>query len=258
MPENVATANGEAIQAQSLPIVAENLTYLADARKLLDVEYLEITAGGPTVFLGPNGAGKSLFLRLLHGLIQPTSGTIRFRNTQLDPASRRGQAMVFQNPVLLRRSVAANIEYALKVHDVKRAKRRGKVQQLLAQSGLSGQGGQSARTLSGGEQQRLAFVRAMAGDPDILFLDEPTSSLDPQASGEIENMITQATNAGTKIVLVTHDLGLARRTSVEIVFLSEGRVCEKTSCENFFQRPSSPEGRTFLARNQALIGETDD
>jgi len=154
--------------------------------------------------------------------------------------------------VLLRRSVAANVDYALKVHGVAGGARRDAVGRLLAQSGLSAQARQAARTLSGGEQQRLAFVRAMAGAPDVLFLDEPTSSLDPAASGIIEDMISAVSMAGTKIIMVTHDLGMAQRLAAEIVFLHEGRVCEQTPGRAFFQKPASAAGRAFLARNLAV------
>jgi len=243
---------------QSLPISAENLTYNANGHCLLHVKNLEITAGGPTILLGPNGAGKSLLLRLLHGLIKPTSGGVRINGVAPDLALHRRQAMVFQQPVLLRRSVAANIAYALKVSGISGAVRRHKLGQLLDQCGLKKQAGQPARTLSGGEQQRLAFVRAMASEPDVLFLDEPTSSLDPSACDEIETLIRRASLSGTKIIMVTHDLALAQRLGDEIIFLHDGQVCEKTGGEEFFRRPVSDLARAFLARNRAIWDEENE
>ena len=235
-----------------LPIVVANLTYEAGGQRLVDVNALEIRTAGPTMILGPNGAGKSLFLRLLHGLIVPTSGEILFAGQAADTSLRRGQAMVFQKPVLLRRSVAANITYALAAHGVPRRARAARVRHLLGQGDLTGRAYQPARTLSGGEQQRLALVRALATEPAILFLDEPTSSLDPAASHDIEELITDAARSGTKIIMVTHDLGLAQRLADEIVFLHLGRVVEQSLAESFFKRPHSAEAQAFLASKLVL------
>lgn len=189
--------------------------------RLLDVADLDIGAGGPTVLLGANGAGKSLLLRLLHGLIDPSSGAV--------VASDERQAMVFQKPVLLRRSVAANVDYVLAVNGVARADRKARVAILLAEGGLAQKADQAARSLSGGEQQRLALVRAMAVGPAVLFLDEPTSSLDPEATEIIEAMILAAAAGGTKVVMITHDLGQARRLAEDVVFCYRGKVAEHTA-----------------------------
>ncbi len=214
---------------------ARNLRFAAGGETLIDINDLTLGASGPTMILGPNGAGKSLLLRLLHGLIQPTAG-------QIDTATSR-QAMVFQRPVLLRRTVAANIHYAL------RAARqpRDRAAALLTQAGLNAKARQPARSLSGGEQQRLAIVRALATAPDVLFLDEPTSSLDPAATLAIEALISAADAAGTKVVMVTHDPAQARRLGAEVVFLHHGRVQEHTSADRFFDTPQSPAARAYLA-----------
>lgn len=242
---------GPTVLAQ-LPIVVENLTYEAGGQRRVDVSALEIRAAGPTMILGPNGAGKSLFLRLLHGLIDPTSGAILFAGKVADKPLRRGQAMVFQKPVLLRRSVAANIAYALAAHGVARRGRGARVRHLLGQGNLIERAYQPARTLSGGEQQRLALVRALAAEPAILFLDEPTSSLDPAACHDIEELISHAAHGGTKIIMVTHDLGLAQRLADEIVFLHLGQVVEQNLAESFFKRPRSADARAFLASKLVL------
>lgn len=233
-----------------LTISVRKLSYVADGRQLLSVDDLQITSPGPTMILGPNGAGKSLFLRLLHGLIEPNSGSIKLG--QINGAARPRQAMVFQKPVLLRRSVAANVNYALKVQGAARRGRRAKVAHFLRMGGLTGQARQQARTLSGGEQQRLALVRALAGQPEILFLDEPTSSLDPNASLALEDLIVKTVASGTKVVMVTHDLGLARRMADDILFFHLGKVCEQTAADEFFAGPKSSEARAFLSRNLVL------
>ncbi|MEE9388307.1 MAG: ATP-binding cassette domain-containing protein [Paracoccaceae bacterium] len=237
---------------QPLLISVQDLVYEAGDAFRLQVDELQISAGGPTVILGPNGAGKSLFLRLLHGLLAPDNGSVLVNGVVPDAAVRRQQAMVFQQPVLLRRTVAANISYALKVRGVKRVTRRRKVDALLRQNGLSDQAKQAARTLSGGEQQRLALARALAIEPEVLFLDEPTSSLDPSSAGAIEEIIANAGQAGTKIIMVTHDLGLAQRLADRVIFFHKGRVCEQALGTDFFKRANSPEARAFLASNLAL------
>ena len=235
-----------------LPLQAENLVFRAGGRTLLDVAGLTIAAGGPTLILGPNGAGKSLLLRLLHGLITPASGQLRYNGRGLDKAVRRRQAMVFQRPVLLRRSVAANVDYALKVHGMPRIARRERVAALLAMGDLAARANQPARTLSGGEQQRLAVVRAISTAPDILFMDEPTSSLDPGATQAIESLLRRVAAAGTKIVMVTHDIGQARRLAAEIVFVHGGRIVEQTPVDRFFDEPVSQPARQFLAGGLVL------
>jgi len=241
-----------AVLPSILPLAVEDLSYAVADKQLLQVERLEIRAGGPTAFMGPNGAGKSMLLRLLHGLIEPNAGSVRYGGRTMDASIRRRQAMVFQRPVLLRRSVAANIDYALRAGGVARAHRSDRLAELLGLGAFAAQARQPARTLSGGEQQRLALIRAIACQPEILFLDEPTSSLDPAATQMIENLVLQSARAGTKIVLVTHDLGQARRLADEVVFLHRGRVIEQASASRFVERPQSRPARDFLAGKLVL------
>jgi len=230
-----------------LPLTARDLVYAAGGAPLVRIDRLVLRAGGPTLILGPNGAGKSLLLRLLHGLIAPTAGEVLFDGKPSDPSIRRRQAMVFQRPVLLRRSVAANVDFALRVRGLPRGARRERTADLLALGGLGDQARQPARTLSGGEQQRLALVRALATEPDILFLDEPTASLYPGAVKAFEALVRQADAAGTKIVMVTQDIGQARRLAGEIVFMAGGRVVEQGPADGFFNAPQSEAARRFLA-----------
>ena len=230
-----------------LPLVAEGLVFEAGGRRLIDGIDLELQPGARTIVLGPNGAGKSMLLRLLHGLIRPTAGRVVWKGRPADAAVLRRQAMVFQKPVLLRRSVSANIDYALKVRGVSRAERGARVAEMLAIADLQTLADAPARVLSGGEQQRLALARALATQPEILFLDEPTSSLDPTSTRAIERLIGDAAAAGTRIVMVTHDLGQARRLADEVVFLPRGRIAERTAAFRFFQSPVSAPATDFLA-----------
>ena len=236
-----ATANDA---GQSLPIETRGLSYRIDRHHLLDSIDLTIEAGGITVIMGPNGAGKTLLLRLLHGLIIPTDGAIRWGGGPLTPERRRRQAMVFQRPVSMRRSVAANVEFVLSLHGTANTER---CQELLRRVGLETKARQPARLLSGGEQQRLALARALAVEPQVLFLDEPTASLDPASIAAIETIIRETQRGGTKIVLVTHDVGQARRLAGEAIFLCNGRVLEQSPGKRFFAAPSSQAARDYLA-----------
>jgi tungstate transport system ATP-binding protein len=228
-----------------LPLRLDGVEFAAGSRHIIRGISATIDAGPRTVILGPNGAGKSVLLRLCHGLLVPTAGTITWHSPEL-PGGPRRQAMVFQRPVLLRRTVLGNVMYALKLSGVPLWEREGRAREALRKVGLDAQAGQAARVLSGGEQQRLALARVWALRPEILFLDEPTASLDPGATHEIENVILALHAAGTKIVLVTHNLGQAHRLGDEILFLHQGRLVERAPADRFLRHPASPEAARFL------------
>lgn len=214
---------------------------------LLDVPELALDGPGPTLILGPNGAGKSLLLRCLHGLISPDRGLVRQDGQILDPRQRIRQAMVFQKPVLLRRSVAANVDFVLRRKGLTRATRRARIAELLDQGGLSAKARQTARSLSGGEAQRLSILRALATEPEVLFLDEPTSALDPAATQSIEALVLRASEQGIRIVMVTHDIGQARRLAEDVVIMHGGRVAEHGAAAQVFDAPRTKATRYFLA-----------
>ena len=196
-------------------------------RVLIDIVRFDVPAGAATVILGENGAGKSLLLRLMHGLITPNRGTILWHGRPLDRVARRAQAMVFQRPVLLRRSVSANIAFALKHTDLARTARREAEVRALRAARLDHLADAPARLLSGGEQQRLALARALATNPELLFLDEPTANLDPASTLAIEEQVASARERGVTVVWVTHDAGQARRIGGHGVFLHRGRIAER-------------------------------
>jgi tungstate transport system ATP-binding protein len=197
-----------------------------------------------TVVMGPNGAGKSLLLRLLHGLLMPKSGAVWWGGRPLDDELRRRQAMVFQRPVLLRRSVAANVDFVLGLRGNATPER---TMALLDEVGLADRAAQPARLLSGGELQRLALARAIALEPRVLFMDEPTASLDPATTAAIEAIVMRVHQRGTKIVFITHDVGQARRLADDVVFLNRGRLVEHTPANQFFDSPGSREASDYLA-----------
>ncbi|MDH3595381.1 MAG: ATP-binding cassette domain-containing protein [Rhodospirillales bacterium] len=230
------------MSASILPGRLEGLGFEAGGRRLIDGLTLAFEAGPRTVILGPNGAGKSLTLRLAHGLIAPSAGRVVWRTT----GAGRRQALVFQRPVMLRRSAAANVDYALALRRVTGAERVRRRDRVLERTGLAELARRPARVLSTGEQQRLALARAWAIEPEVLFLDEPTASLDPAATRAVEAIVNAIHEAGTKIVMTTHDLGQARRLADEIVFLHRGRLLEHAPAETFFDAPASAEARAFL------------
>ena len=194
---------------------------------------------GRTAILGPNGAGKSTLLRLMHGLLHPSAGRVVW------PAALT-QAMVFQRPVMLRATVLANIEYGLSLQGLAGAERRTKALAALARVGLPELADRQARRLSGGEQQRVALARAWALEPQVLFLDEPTASLDPASSREVERIIVEIAAGGTRIVITTHNLGQARRLAEEVVYLEGGRLVEQTPAAVFFSQPQTQAASAFI------------
>jgi tungstate transport system ATP-binding protein len=197
---------------------------------------------GPTLVMGPNGAGKSLLLRLAHGLLLPTQGQVIWSGE-----SHPRQAMVFQQPVLLRRSAVANLIHALAVNNVPRKARAKLAFDALERFGLSASARTPARMLSGGEQQRLALARAWVLSPQVLFLDEPTSALDPAAIKAVEAAVREFHQRGTRIVMTSHDLHQARRLAGDVLFLSGGKVREHTPAETFFDAPLSREAQAYIA-----------
>jgi tungstate transport system ATP-binding protein len=215
----------------------DNVVVTAGATTILDRVSLHVSAGAPTAIIGPNGSGKTTLLRVMMGLVAYADGDI-----QIDATSR---AIVFQKPVMLRRTVAENVAFALRAAG--QANDHQRITNLLDQVGLSALADRPARRLSGGEQQRLGIARALARKPQLLLLDEATASLDPAQTKIIEDLIGAIARSGVKVVFATHDLGQARRLAGDIVFLVKGRVAEHATAETFFNQPASEAARRFLA-----------
>jgi tungstate transport system ATP-binding protein len=232
-------------RAGLLPLVATDLQLAVAGTVLVDHFTATVDGAGITVVMGPNGAGKSLLLRLLHGLIQPTKGSVTWAGLSLDETVRSRQAMVFQRPVLLRRSVRDNMTFVLPRRAGRSVDRCCRM--LLERVGLACAADKPARRLSGGEQQRLALARALALEPEVLFMDEATASLDPASTAMIESVVRDLSESGVKVMFVTHDVGQARRLADEVIFLHHGRLCEHTPARAFFERPASLPARQYLA-----------
>jgi len=228
-----------------LPIMLEDVSFSAGGVTILERISLALVVGSPTVLIGPNGAGKTTLLRLIMGLIPPTRGRVTWGGREQAASTHR--AIVFQRPTMLRRSAAGNIRYALAAAGVPRARRAAHALELGELVGLAGLDRRPARKLSGGEQQRLALARALAKEPQILLLDEPTASLDPAATKAIEDVIRKVAASGIKVVMSTHDLGEAKRLAGEIVLVHRGRVIESGPADAFFSGPKTEEARRFTA-----------
>ena len=228
---------------EGLPIRCRDAEVVRDGTRLVGAVNLTIERGTFTAVLGPNGAGKSTLLRLLHGLVAPAKGTVKWGAHDRRPA---GQAMVFQRAVLLRRSAAANVRYALHLAGIRGSEAESRIAETLADVGLRAIADRSARVLSGGEQQRLAIARAWALRPEVMFLDEPTASLDPKATRAVEDIVRDIHARGTTIVMSTHNLAQAKRMATDVLFLSEGRQVEHTPAARFFASPRTLEAAAFL------------
>ena len=231
-------------QSPVLPIQASGLVLARGGRRIIDNIGLAVEGEGVSVIMGPNGAGKSVLLRLLTGLIKPDSGIVTWAGARPDRARAPSVGMVFQKPVLLRRSVQANVRFALR--DGTLAERNSRALAALARAGLKHLADAPARLLSGGQQQRLAIARALAPNPEVLLLDEPCANLDPAATAAIEALIGDAKLRGTKVVLVTHDVAQAKRVADDITFIHDGRIEEQTPAADFFDKPASPASRAYL------------
>jgi tungstate transport system ATP-binding protein len=231
--------------SSELPIEFDGVTAKAGAVTILENISLAFRPGAPTALIGPNGSGKSTLLRMSMGLLAPSRGRITWGGLEDVPPLKR--AIVFQRPAMLRRSAAANIRFALRAAGVPRAEHARRTGELLKLVELGHLADRAARRLSGGEQQRLALARALAREPAVLFLDEPTASLDPVATKAVEDIIRAVSERNIKVVMATHDLGEARRLAGDIVMLHRGRIVETGNAASFFDRPQTSEARTFLA-----------
>ena len=219
-------------------LALEGLGLTEGSTRIIDDVSLQLCAQR-TVILGPNGAGKSTLLRLIHGLLHPSAGSLRWPQALT-------QAMVFQRPVMLRTTALANVIYGLKLKGHNAADSERRARYSLARVGLEQLARRPARLLSGGEQQRVALARAWALEPQLLILDEPTASLDPASSREVERIIGDIAAAGARILMTTHNLGQAHRLGEEIVFIDRGRVVEQTPVEQFFKLPRTDAAQRFL------------
>jgi tungstate transport system ATP-binding protein len=206
---------------------------------------LTLHRGERLALLGANGSGKTTLLRLLHGLLPPSGGECE--RLPLQPEARAPVvAMLFQRPFLLNLSAQRNVRLALALRGVPRGERARRCQVALQRVGLDAFAARPARSLSGGQQQRLALARAWALQPDLLYLDEPTASLDPGAKREIEALVEEVAAAGVTLVMSTHNLGQAKRLASRIGYLEAGRLLVDLPADEFFSAALPREAALFV------------
>ena len=214
-------------------VIASKISFIADGKPLLDDISLSIASSTITMVLGHNGAGKTLLLSALHGLITPQHGSI-------SGPSRNRQKMVFQKPILLRRSARDYFEFLCSGLD------DSTVQGWFQKAQLGPRMNTPARQLSGGESQKLALIGALASQPDLLFLDEPTAHLDFESIAFIEAQITAARKSGTTIVMTSHNRTQAERLAENVIFMENGKIVEMASAKTFFSSPQTKAAKTYL------------
>ena len=214
-------------------VTAQDVRFAADQQPLLNDISVRIIRGNITMVLGHNGAGKTLLLSALHGLITPQHGTIT-------GPSRQKQKMVFQKPVLLRRSARDYFEFLCPGLD------HSTMQNWFQKAQLGPRMNTPARQLSGGESQKLALIGALASQPDLLFLDEPTAHLDFESIRFIEAQIIAARESGTSIVMTSHNRTQAERLAEHVIFMENGKIVEMAPAKAFFSSPQTKAAKTYL------------
>ena len=226
------------------PLIAENLVVEFNGKHILGPLDLTINKGDISLILGPNGSGKTTLLKSLHGIMKLKSGSIKWSCS--DNSSMKKQMFVFQTPIMLRRSVFENLTYPLLLRQVSKSKAHRLATEWVEKIGLKEIMHISATRLSGGEKQKLALARALITEPEMLFLDEPSASLDGKTTVEIENLLTSCIKNGTTIMMSTHDIGQAKRLAKNILFLNKGILESNQLTETFFLEPTSPNAQKFI------------
>lgn len=225
------------------PIQFKDLSVILGQKIILDKINCKIKSNSITAVLGPNGAGKSIFLQTINGLFSIQSGRLNFNLMEINQEIRKQQAMVFQNPVLLRRTVIANLQF---ISNLRNKESNRFLKKILSKVGLEGYEKKPARLLSGGEKQRLSMARALIINPNLLLLDEPTANLDPYSLNLIEDLVLEENSIGKTIIFTTHDMSQAKRLATDVIFLNKGKVLEQTISKTFFKSPKTLEAQKYI------------
>jgi len=244
-----------------MPVIfrVEQVSHRRQGHPVLDQISHTFASGIMQAVIGPNGAGKTSLLRLLGLLEKPEQGRVFFQDrdtTSLWPdclSLRRRLGYLHQNPLLFQGTVYDNLAVGLNYRQVPRKERHQRVEKVLKDFGLTSLARRPAAALSGGEAQKVALSRIMVFDPEVLLLDEPTANLDPHNTLEFERLIAEIHDGGKTILLVTHDLGQAKRLSQQILFLAQGRLVESGPTDRVLRQPENEKTKLFL--NGGLVIE---
>ena len=227
-----------------LPLTLSDVAVRRRGKRLIGPIDFQLGPVGLTIIVGPNGSGKTTLLRVMHGVERINAGTVRWAVDDIE--ARHHQAYVFQAPIMLRRSVVENLRYPLRLAHVPKADADKRINHWVARIGLQDALKTPATRLSGGEKQKLALARALIRRPEVLFLDEPCANLDGPSTREIETLLQEALQAGTRIIMTTHDMGQAKRLASDAVFMLNGRIREHGAARDFFGTPQTSELQAFF------------
>lgn len=229
--------------------------FYGDLHVLQDIN-LAVHRGEVVVVIGPSGSGKSTLCRTINRLEPIDSGTITVNGQPL-PEEGRGLAqlrsnigMVFQSfNLFAHRTILDNVTLGpIKVKGTKKAEAEKQARGLLSRVGVGEQAEKHPAQLSGGQQQRVAIARALAMNPEVLLFDEPTSALDPEMINEVLDVMTDLAKSGSTMVVVTHEMGFARRAADRVVFMADGQILEEGTPDEFFEAPRTERARSFLSK----------
>ena len=211
----------------------------ADGHSIFSANHIEIPMNGMIALVGPNGAGKTTLLRLIHGLIKPDAGSC------VSPFDKHESALVLHYTPMLKASVREHLKL---LRDTNIAVSDADIDQALARVGLSHLANNPAQKLSAGERQKLCFARARLQNPKLVMLDEPTANLDPNASDDVEAMMTQLAQESKVVIFASHNMAQVQRLANTVLFMQDGQILEIATPEQFFKDPQSKEATKFLAR----------
>lgn len=227
-----------------LPLDVRDVTVKRRGKRLIGPVTTRLGGQGITIIMGPNGSGKTTLLKVMHGVERISAGSLRWAVPEEE--AQHHQGYVFQTPIMLRRSVIDNLRYPLQLRGSTKADTEARVADWAEKIGLSDHLNLQATRLSGGEKQRLALGRALIRRPEVLFLDEPCANLDGASTRDIEALLCEARDAGTRIVMTTHDMGQAKRLASDALFMLHGTICESGPAPAVFDSPRTSELQAFL------------